>query len=183
MSIIPVIDNEYLYKLKLFYRKSIPSNDIFYLVFFLVKFFPILLFTHAVDFNNDKNQFTLSKIIKASLLFNHSVTISYVSLCCVVYVILLLLLLSFLYVFLYFYFKAKTTDYQLYGIPSNKIEISKRVKYIFKFTCYLYVSPLLNIYTPFPSFFPLLNSPQYVSPLAKVSNPVPSFRSSFQLPS
>ena len=139
MSIIPVIDNEYLYKLKLFYRKTIPSNDIFYLVFFLVKFFPILLFTHAVDFNNDKNQFTLSKIIKASLLFNHSVTISYVSLCCVVYVILLLLLLSFLYVFLYFYFKAKTTDYQLYGIPSNKIEISKRVKYIFKFTCYLYL--------------------------------------------
>ena len=139
MSIIATIDDEYLFKMKLFYRKKIPSNDTFYVVFFLIKFLPIMLFTHGIDANNEPKVFTITKIIRSIIIFNHKVSVNYISLCCIVYAIIIILLLSFLYIFLAFLKASKTTDNKLYGIPSNKFEVSTLVKVMFRYTCYLFL--------------------------------------------
>ena len=139
MAIISVIDNEYLYKMKLFYRKIVPACDSFYILFFLVKFFPILLFTHGLDTNIDSNIFSLSKVIKSLSIFYHEISCSYEALCFFVYALLIFLMLSFSYMFYAFYKASRTTDYKLYGIPSNKFKISKINECFFTFICYLYI--------------------------------------------
>ena len=139
MAIISVIDNEYLYKMKLFYRKIVPSSDSFYILFFLVKFFPILLFTHGLDTNLDSNIFSLSKVIKSLSIFHHEISCSYEALCFFIYAILIFLIISFSYMFYVFYKASRTTDYKLYGIPSNKFKISKINECFFTFICYLYI--------------------------------------------
>ena len=40
MSSIAIINNEYIYKFKLFYRKSIPDLEYFYLLVTFTKYFP-----------------------------------------------------------------------------------------------------------------------------------------------
>lgn len=65
MSSIAIINNEYIYKFKLFYRKSIPDLEYFYLLVTFTKYFPVILFTHSIQPNcsNHPSLFTLSKII------------------------------------------------------------------------------------------------------------------------
>ena len=104
MSIIAVISEEYLYKLKLFYRRAVPSNDKFYIVFFLVKFFPIILFTHSISTQKDSSVFTLSKIIRSLLITNHSFSINYISLCYAIYSIIGICIISVFYIIIVFYY-------------------------------------------------------------------------------
>ena len=140
MAIISVIEDEYLYKLKLFYRKCIPKSDTFYIIFFLIKYLPVLLFTHALDVNFDSSVNTITKLIKSIVLFNRSSTgMHYPKICVVVYAILLLVIISVSYIFYVFYKASRTTDYHLYGIPSNKFKIKKIQLILFKITCHLFL--------------------------------------------
>lgn len=47
MHSISVIQDEHLYKMMFYIRKSFPKNDYVYIIFFITKFIPLLLFTHA----------------------------------------------------------------------------------------------------------------------------------------
>ena len=96
MSSISLLTNEYLYEFKLFFRKTIPKNEAFYIVLFFTKFFPIILFTHSIDPNshNYPKLFTLSKIIRALVIFNHAPQFSYITLCIILYVLLSTFMIS-----------------------------------------------------------------------------------------
>ena len=93
---ISVIEDDYQFKLKLLFRKTIPSNELFYLILFLLKYIPLILFTHGLDCNISSNVFSLSKIFKSILIFNHSFSFSYVFFAYVVYGVVLFLLISFI---------------------------------------------------------------------------------------
>lgn len=143
MSIVTVVEDDYLYKMKLFYRKIIPSKEILYLPFFIVKFFPLVLLTHAIRPNNDSHIFTLSKVIRALTIFNHNYVFSYYPICYIIYGLLTIILLLTIFLVYVYYYASKKTDHKLYDIPSTKIEVSKTIKKIFKILCYLYISVLL----------------------------------------
>ena len=136
---ISVIEDDYQFKLKLLFRKTIPSNEIFYLILFLLKYIPLILFTHGLDCNMSSNVFSLSKIFKSILIFHHSFSFSYVFFAYVVYGVVLFLLISFFFIYYKYYIASKSTDNKRYGIPLTKIEISKGVKYFFKFASYFYM--------------------------------------------
>ena len=143
MSIITVVEDDYFYKMKLFYRKIIPSNEIIYLPFFIVKFFPLILLTHAIIPNNDSNIFTLSKVIRALTIFNHNYVFPYYPICYIIYGLLVIILLLTISIFYVYYYASTKTDHKLYDIPSTKIKIPQTIKRIFKFLCYLYLCILL----------------------------------------
>ena len=116
MSSITIINKEYIYKFKLFYRKTFPDLEYFYLLVTFIKYFPVILFTHAIQPNcsNHPSLFTLSKIIKAFLVIHPPFNISYTTLCIVLYCILLLLIIGALFVFIKYKNLSKHSDYTLY---------------------------------------------------------------------
>ena len=141
MSSISLLTNEYLYEFKLFFRKTLPKNEAFYIVLFFTKFFPIILFTHSIDPNshNYPKLFTLSKIIRALVIFNHAPQFSYITLCIILYVLLLTFMISIAFVFIRYYLASRKTDYVLYSIPCNSLNLSKRLKLFFKISIYFYI--------------------------------------------
>ena len=62
MHSISVIQDEHLYKMMFYIRKSFPKNDYVYIIFFITKFIPLLLFTHA-NFSITDSLFSISKMI------------------------------------------------------------------------------------------------------------------------
>ena len=141
MSSISLLTSEYLYEFKLFFRKTIPNNEAFYIVLFFTKFFPIILFTHSIDPNshNYPKLFTLSKIIRALVIFNHAPQFSYITLCIILYVLLSTFMISIAFVFIRYYIASRKTDYVLYNIPCNSLNLSKRLQFFFKFCIYFYI--------------------------------------------
>ena len=121
------IENEYIFKCILFIRKALPKSDTFYIFFFLCKYLPLILFSHA-NYSTDTNLFTLTKILRSLTVFYHNQKFHYGILCVVIYIIILCLIGSFLFLFLYFYFQSKSNDKKLYDMVTNQFEISKSIK-------------------------------------------------------
>ena len=97
MHSLPIINNEYFFKFSLILRESLPKNESFYIIFFLLKFFPILLFTHG-NYDRGSKLFTIKKIIKNLTLFNHNRTDDYIYLSYFLYFILVTLDKKTLYI-------------------------------------------------------------------------------------
>ena len=123
MHPISTIENEYFFKMILHFRKSIPKNEFFYILFFLLKMIPILLFTHAT-FSSSSSLFTLSKILKATTICNHNLSINYNVISIILYIIILFLFSSLILIYFIFYRLSKQTDKKLYGTISNQIKTS-----------------------------------------------------------
>lgn len=92
MLSISIVANEYLYKMKYYFRRAIPSNPFFYIIIFLIKYFPLILFTHCNEANTIglPPLFTLSKIIKSIIIFNQP-KFSYITVCSIIYIIMILI--------------------------------------------------------------------------------------------
>ena len=141
MSSITLINNEYLYKFKLLYRKTLPKIEYFYILLYFTKYFPVILYTNAIYPNcpNKKAPFTLSKIIQSILIIHPPFNISYLSLCIFIYCLLIFLYGSIIFIFFTFYNLSKQTDYKLYNIPSNKIKLPTKIKKFFRVVCWIYL--------------------------------------------
>ena len=141
-SSISVISSEYLYAFKLHYRKLLPKTPTFYIFLFLLKYFPLILFTHSTESNtpNQANLFSLSKVISSLLIFTHPhSSSSYIPLCIFLYILLSFLLFLITFLFLSFKSSSKQTDHTQYNIPHSKLRLPSYIKTLMKLTHILYL--------------------------------------------
>ena len=153
------IENEYIFKCILFIRKALPKSDTFYILFFLCKYLPLILFSHA-NYSTDTNLFTLTKILRSLTVFYHNPKFHYGILCVVIYIIILCLIGSFLFLFLYFYFQSKSNDKKLYDMVTNQFEISKSIKIFIYVIVY---SSVFILYFRFSELVLVFNSNEMIS--------------------
>ena len=148
MYSVSIISNEHLYKLKLLYRKTLPHNQIFFLVIFLVKYFPILSFSHGIipNFLPENNIYTICSIIKGVVAITPNNSYNYIYLCIFIYFIIILLGIGISYVFFRVNFLSKTTDNKIYNIPNNKYDIATEDLAIISY--YLHWFFFINIFFP-----------------------------------
>lgn len=93
MHSLPTNNTGYFFNFGLILRESLPKNEKFYILFFLFKFFPILLFTHG-NYYQSSNLFTIKKIMKSLTLFNHNITNNYIYLSYFLYFFLGFIIIS-----------------------------------------------------------------------------------------
>lgn len=132
MHPISTIENEYIFKMISLFRKSIPKNELFYILFFLLKMIPILLFTHGT-FSSSSSVFTLSKILNAITICNHNLSINYNILSIFIYIIILFIFSSLIVIYFIFYYLSNRTDKKLYGTISNQIKTPYSFEQFFRF--------------------------------------------------
>ena len=101
MHSISVIQNEHLYKMMFYIRKSFPKNDYVYIIFFITKFIPLLLFTHA-NFSMTDSLFSISKMINKITILQNFKDFDYTYLCIILYIIILHIIFSLLFIYIYF---------------------------------------------------------------------------------
>ena len=140
MYSVSIISDEHLFKLKLLYRKALPTNQVFFLVLFILKYFPTIAFTHAILPNYPPGTliYSISSLIQALMIFKPSYTINYFYLCIILYSIIFILIISTTYIFYKVHYLSQRSDIKLYNIPTNKLNMSKQFKYLFHITCILY---------------------------------------------
>ena len=113
-------ENEYLYSLILFFRKSIPNNEYFYIIFFALKYFPVILFIHP-DLS-PSSILTITKIFKEITLI-HNNNIHYTPIILFMYFIFCFVFVGLIIIFVIFNHKAQSLNVNKQIVLSNKIKI------------------------------------------------------------
>ena len=135
-----IIPNEYYYRIKLLFRRSLPSSQLIFFIITLTKYIPILLFTHAIPPNSTQNILTLSKLFAALTTFNStSWNYSYITLCIIIYIFILFIIISSICLIIYLIIHSKHTDDELYNIPNNKVSLPSKMKSFIKVITYLFL--------------------------------------------
>ena len=137
MHSLPIINNEYFFKFSLILRESLPKNESFYTIFFLFKFFPILLFTHG-NYDKGSKLFTIKKIIKNLTLFNHNRTDDYIYLSYFLYFILGFIIISISVLIFIIKRNGKQNDIAV-SIKKNK---KKRINLLIKVIIFALIASL-----------------------------------------
>ena len=145
MYSVSIISDEHLYKLKLLFRKTLPQNQLFFLLIFVLKYLPIIAFTHAIIPNYPPNSgiFSISTIIQGIISMKPKSSLDYFLLCKIIYLLLFILLLLAIYLFYKILFLSKRTDNKIYDIPNNKLNIPRRIKKLFHFVCCFYFAVII----------------------------------------
>ena len=145
MYSVSIISDEHLYKLKLLFRKTLPQNQFFFLLIFILKYLPIIAFTHAIipNYPPTSRIFTLSTIIQGITSMKPNNTLDYYLLCKIIYFFLFILLLLTIYLFYKIFFLSRNTDNKVYDIPNNKLNIPHHIKQLFHFICFFYFAVII----------------------------------------
>lgn len=131
MHSISIINNEFLFHLILTVRKIIPNSEYFYILLFLFKFIPPILFTHAL-YSVHSSLFTLNKVFRSVTIFYHSNrNLNYKALCIFIYLFLIVLILLIGFIVIYLRYKSKKS----YAFEKG----TNRIKMIIKITTYLII--------------------------------------------
>ena len=131
MHSISIINNEFLFHLILTVRKIIPNSEYFYILLFLFKFIPLILFTHAL-YSVHSSLFTLNKVFRSVTIFYHSNrNLNYKALCIFIYLFLIVLILLIGFIVIYLRYKSKKS----YAFEKG----TNRIKMIIKITTYLII--------------------------------------------
>ena len=127
MHSISVIQDEHLYKMIFYIRKTFPNNDNVYIIFFITKFIPLLLFTHA-NYSVTNSLFSITTILNKITILQNFKDFDYTYLCIILYIIILYIIFSLLFIYIYFKKHCQKIYKKDTIVSSEHFHISKSVE-------------------------------------------------------